>query len=153
GLAGALLWGIAVQPFEGRHFLKKEPQVLAARPKRFGVQRVAGFAKGPVTNVRRLSRAGAFWRTLHCLLTAEFNLVRGETGMIARCGGRAHEKSAVEALALAEILGRDLMTDGTGDPVFRIGVLLRIFIEGNVREDLPQLALELGFVARHGHVA
>src|SRR5262249_23313961 len=64
GLAGALLWVIAVQPFEVRHLLRKEPQVLAARPKRFGVQRVAGCAKGRVTNVSRLSRAEAVSRTL-----------------------------------------------------------------------------------------
>src|SRR6476660_2283635 len=103
--------------------------------------------------MRRSSGAKTAGRSAHDLLLTRVDLKRSELGMIVGRSRCSNQKPATKALALAEILRRDLMADGASHTVLGVGVLLRVFVERNVSEDLAKLSVQLCPVARHRHVA
>ena len=81
------------------------------------------------------------------------NAERAELGMIILRRRRFDFEAAVEAFAFSKIAFADLMTYRAGDAVFGIGIFLGILVEGNVRENFAEFALQLSPVAIHWHVA
>lgn len=67
--------------------------------------------------------------------------------------GRIDNEAAVITGARTELLLADLMANGAIDAILRFAAFLLRRIERKMRKDLPEPAMQLGFVARNGHVA
>src|SRR5581483_17557 len=143
---------VAVQPLLVRHLLREFSQHFAGFIQRLRVQRVTGRTHGRFANVLRLHGAKPAGGSLHDVRQPVFHDKRTVFGMFVPGDGRLDDEPTVEAGTLPQVAGSDLVTNRASDAVLGGRVLLRIRVEGNVREYLPKLPLLFFLVPRSRHV-
>ena len=155
GLTAALLAiEVAVQPFLIIHLLGERADDFAVWSERLRDQRVARRAQLTLADVRPFGLDEAGDRA-HDRLTTGVDRVTTEDQARAIGGCWLDQELAIEALARAETLARDLVTDGARDPVRCQPMQGRPLLASHrqVRQDLTLAACRAGNLRGHRHVA